>query len=106
MGTTAVTYKAPHGDNKVVELHGLTFFDGQTQKLDDEEHAAFLDKARNNPHFLVGDEQHKESGGKPGRQQRQTRQPRETGSGSGEVGGNNPATSASFPGAGGGEGAK
>jgi len=53
---TQVTYRAPKGDEKVVEIHGLTFFDGQAQEIDDEEHAGFLAKARNNPHFLVGDQ--------------------------------------------------
>lgn len=64
MGKVAVTYRAPQGDNKVVETRGLTLFDGQTQELDSEEHAAFLAKAENNPHFEVG-EARKKPGPKP-----------------------------------------
>lgn len=52
----SVTYRAPKGDDRVVETRGLTFFDGQAQDIDAEEHAEFLAKARSNPHFVVGDQ--------------------------------------------------
>lgn len=54
--TVSVTYNAPRGDDKVVETRGLTFFDGQAQEIDEVEHKEFLDKAKNNPHFIIGAE--------------------------------------------------
>lgn len=56
MGTVSVTYRAPKGDEKVVETRGLTFFDGQAVELDEDEHADFLAKAKGNPHFHFGDD--------------------------------------------------
>lgn len=64
MGKVAVTYHAPKGDERVVETRGLTFFDGQTQELDADEHKDFLAKAEGNPHFEVG-EARKKPGPKP-----------------------------------------
>lgn len=54
MGIVSVTYCAPEGDERVVDTRGLTFFDGQPVEIDAEEHAAFLAKAENNPHFKIG----------------------------------------------------
>jgi hypothetical protein len=53
MRKATVTYVAPHGDNKVVETHGLTFFDGQSQELNTDDHEAFLKKVDGNQHFEV-----------------------------------------------------
>lgn len=51
MRKAIVTYNAPEGDNKVVETHGLTFFDGQPLELNTDDHEAFLKKVDGNPHF-------------------------------------------------------
>lgn len=56
MGKVSVTYKAPKDDNKVVETHGLTFYHDQAVELDEDEHEAFLAKAKGNRHFLVGNQ--------------------------------------------------
>ncbi len=53
MGTVSVTYRAPTGDDRVIETRGLTFFDGQSLSLDEDEHAAFIAKAVGNPLFEV-----------------------------------------------------
>lgn len=53
MRKATVTYNAPEGDNKVVETHGLTFFDGQSQELNTDDHTAFLKKVDDNQHFDV-----------------------------------------------------
>lgn len=55
MSTVSVTYKAPKDDNKVVEMGGHTFFDGQAAKLDSEKDFAILAKLRSNWHFKVTD---------------------------------------------------
>ena len=53
MAKISVTYKAPKGDERVVEMRGRTFFDGRAEKLDSDADAAFLAKLRNNPLFQV-----------------------------------------------------
>lgn len=53
MTKISVTYKAPRGDDRVVEMRGRTFFDGKAEKLDSDADAAFLAKLRNNPLFQV-----------------------------------------------------
>lgn len=47
------TYHAPQGDNKVVEMGGVTFFDGQAVKLNDNEHAHLINKLPGNQHFEI-----------------------------------------------------
>ena len=48
----SVTYTAPDGDSKVVEMGGVTYFDGiATDAIGTEEH---LKKLEGNPHFKVG----------------------------------------------------
>jgi hypothetical protein len=49
---TKVTYKAPKGDERVVEMRGYTFFDGQPVDIEDE---AFLEKLQTNQHFEVAE---------------------------------------------------
>lgn len=53
MRKAKVTYNAPEGDNKVVEMGGQTFFDGQEVELNTDEHAHMIGKFQNNPHFDV-----------------------------------------------------
>lgn len=48
-----VTYHAPAGDEAVVTIGGLRFFDGQEQDVDPEQHDALLRKLSTNPHFDV-----------------------------------------------------
>jgi len=45
------TYHAPEGDNKVVEMGGKTFFDGQAVELNTDEHAQLIRKLESNIHF-------------------------------------------------------
>jgi len=49
---TKVTYNAPKGDERVVEMRGHTFFDGQPVEIDDED---FLEKLSTNQHFEVAE---------------------------------------------------
>jgi hypothetical protein len=52
MKKATVTYNAPKGDNKVVEMHGHTFFDGQGTEivLDDDT----MTRLQQNACFKVG----------------------------------------------------
>jgi hypothetical protein len=49
---TKVTYNAPKGDERVVEMRGHTFFDGQPVEIDDE---VFLEKLSTNQLFEVAE---------------------------------------------------
>lgn len=51
MKTAKVTYNAPRGDSKVVEMGGVTFFDGQEVELNSDEHGHLMSKLPNNQHF-------------------------------------------------------
>ncbi len=53
MSKATATYHAPKGDNRVVEMRGVTFFDGQAAELDTAEHAGLIAKLRTNQHFEV-----------------------------------------------------
>jgi hypothetical protein len=53
MKTATATYRAPAGDNKVVEMGGVTFFDGQTVDLNTDDHEHMISKLQNNPHFDI-----------------------------------------------------
>lgn len=55
MAKISVTYRAPKGDNKVVEMRGHTFFDGRAEKVDSETEAGLLAKLRTNKHFEVSE---------------------------------------------------
>lgn len=53
--TITATYRAPEGDNEVVSMRGVKFFNGQPVELNRDEHSALIGKLRGNPHFeLVG----------------------------------------------------
>lgn len=62
------TYNAPEGDSKVVEMGGVTFFDGQEVELNSEDHPHLMSKLPGNQHFDVemGEEEPaKNKGGRP-----------------------------------------
>lgn len=79
MTKVSVKYHAPKGDEKVVEIFGETFFDGQPNDVDLNDRD--LGKLKKNPHFEVsgGDEADDHDGeqppekvrGKPGRKPKQ-----------------------------------
>ncbi len=48
-----VTYHAPAGDEAVVTIGGLRFFDGQGLDVDPGQHGQLLGKLSGNPHFTV-----------------------------------------------------
>lgn len=52
MPTATVTYKAPEGDSKVVEMLGYTFFDGHAQQCELSDQA--YEKLQKNRHFTLG----------------------------------------------------
>lgn len=57
MGKITVIYHAPPGDDRVVDMRGVTFFDGKPVEIDTEEHTALANKLRTNWHFeVIGDE--------------------------------------------------
>lgn len=58
MHKATATYNAPEGDSKVVEMGGVTFFDGKEVDLNSFEHAHMIAKLQGNPHFdiTVGEE--------------------------------------------------
>jgi hypothetical protein len=68
MRKATATYNAPEGDNKVVEMGGVTFFDGQSVELNSDDHGHMINKLQSNPHFDidVGEEEQSEKRG-PGR---------------------------------------
>ena len=52
------TYVAPPGDSKVVEMGGVTFFDGKSVELDSYHNPHLIDKLKTNQNFdvTVGDD--------------------------------------------------
>ncbi len=48
----SVTYKAPPGDNKVVEMFGHTFFDGKSEEIEVDDDS--LARLQGNRHFECG----------------------------------------------------
>lgn len=72
MRKAKATYNAPAGDNKVVEMGGVTFFDGQEVELNTDEHGHMINKMQNNPYFDidVGEEEQNAKRG-PGRPKKQ-----------------------------------
>lgn len=68
MRKATATYHAPEGDNKVVEMGGVTFFDGKEVDINSEDHPHLMSKLENNQHFdiEIGEEQPHEKR-KPGR---------------------------------------
>ncbi|AVA20672.1 hypothetical protein [Rhizobium sp. NXC24] len=55
MAKISVTYRAPKGDDKVVEMGGHTFFDGKVEKIDSDSETFLLGKLRTNKHFEVSE---------------------------------------------------
>lgn len=53
MRKAIATYNAPEGDNKVVEMGGVTFFDGQEVELNSDDHGHLINKLGGNPHFDI-----------------------------------------------------
>jgi len=53
MRKAVAIYSAPAGDNKVVEMGGVTFFHGQAVDLNSDEHPVLLAKLPANPHFEI-----------------------------------------------------
>jgi hypothetical protein len=53
MRKATATYHAPEGDNKVVEMGGVTFFDGQSVDLNTDDHAHLISKLPGNQHFDI-----------------------------------------------------
>ncbi|MBR0868926.1 hypothetical protein JQ633_01040 [Bradyrhizobium tropiciagri] len=53
MRTAKATYNAPKGDNKVVEMGGVTFYDGQEVELNSDDHGHLINKLPGNPHFDI-----------------------------------------------------
>jgi hypothetical protein len=51
MQKATAIYRAPAGDNKVVEMGGVTFFDGQSVDLNSNDHPHLMKKLENNQHF-------------------------------------------------------
>lgn len=51
MKTATVTYVAPIGDSKVVEMGGLTFFDGKSVEINDHDNAHLFQKLQGNQYF-------------------------------------------------------
>ena len=45
------TYVAPPGDSKVVEMGGITFFDGKSVELDNYHDTHLIEKLKTNQHF-------------------------------------------------------
>jgi hypothetical protein len=67
MRKATATYHAPEGDNKVVEMGGVTFFDGQAVELNTDDHDHLINKLPGNPHFdiEVGEEEEPKRRGRP-----------------------------------------
>lgn len=53
MRKATATYNAPKGDSKVVEMGGVTFFDGQEVELNSDDHGHLINKLPGNHHFDV-----------------------------------------------------
>jgi hypothetical protein len=72
MRKAKVTYNAPKGDSKVVEMGGVTFYDGQEIELNTDDHGAMISKLEANqgsPNALfdieVGEEEDRPKRGRP-----------------------------------------
>lgn len=67
MRKATATYNAPKGDSKVVEMGGVTFFDGQSVDLNSDDHPNLLAKLPGNQHFdiEIGEDDQKPRRGRP-----------------------------------------
>lgn len=80
MRKATATYIAPKGDNKVVEMGGVTFFDGQEVELNTDEHGHLINKLPGNPHFdiEVGEETERPKRGRPSNAEKAAKDQEET----------------------------
>lgn len=53
MRKATATYVAPLGDNKVVEMGGITFFDGKSVEINSFDHPHLIEKLQGNQHFDI-----------------------------------------------------
>ena len=53
MQKATATYVAPFGDNKVVEMGGVTFFDGKATEINSFDNPNLIQKLQGNPHFDI-----------------------------------------------------
>lgn len=53
MRKATAIYHAPEGDNKVCEMGGVTFYDGQSVEINDADHPHLMSKIEGNQHFEV-----------------------------------------------------
>lgn len=53
MRKATAIYHAPEGDSKVVEMGGVTFFDGKEIELNTDDHDQMISKLANNQHFEI-----------------------------------------------------
>lgn len=53
MRKATAIYHAPEGDNKVVEMGGVTFFDGKSVDLNTDDHGHMISKLLGNRHFEI-----------------------------------------------------
>lgn len=53
MKTATVTYVAPFGDSKVVEMGGVTFFDGKSVEINSYDNPVLFKKIQGNPYFDI-----------------------------------------------------
>lgn len=67
MRKATATYNAPEGDNKVVEMGGVTFFDGQPVDLNSDDHGHLMSKLPGNPYFEIEVGEEEPGKRKPGR---------------------------------------
>lgn len=77
MRKATATYHAPDGDNKVCEMGGVTFFDGQPVELNSDEHGYLIGKLQGNHHFEIeiGEDDAKPRRGRPPKVQPEPKQP-------------------------------
>lgn len=79
MRKATATYNAPKGDSKVVEMGGVTFFDGQSVELNTDDHGHMIGKMQANPHFDIemGEEEDvpkRNKGGRPSNAEKAARE--------------------------------
>lgn len=69
MKKATATYICPQGDNKVVEMGGVTFFDGKSVDLNTDDNGLLIGKLVTNQHFDIEvsetDEPSKKKAGRP-----------------------------------------
>jgi hypothetical protein len=53
MKKATAIYRAPKGDNEVVHMGGVRFFDGETVELNSDDHGHLINKLPGNQHFDI-----------------------------------------------------